>query len=96
MRQIKKGVFRKTVINLYDSIKELPILRYHEFTKLVLEDLHIGSDMTSVGKHFSNFHTLLAREKSAEALQEAENLHNNFYYIIERISIKSFCFLALV
>lgn len=97
MRLIEvRGLFRKNVINVYESIKELPIERHHEFQKLVLQDLGIGSDLDAVAKHFSVFHNLLVNNKSGDALMEAKNLHNAFFYILEGINIKSFCFVVMV
>ena len=97
MRTIKiKGVFRNSEVRLFDSIKELSIERYRELKNLSLQDIGIGSDIDSVAEHFSRLHTLLTNEKTTEALQEAKNLHNNFYYMIEKIDIKSFCFVAMI
>jgi len=90
------GIFRKGEIKVYESIKELPMERYHDLTKLVLQDVGIGSDMDAVGRHFSRFHTFIVNEKTAELLQEARNLHNNIFYAIEKVNIKSFCFIAMV
>jgi len=96
MREIRTGLLKTTKIKLYESIKELPIERNHELMKLVLQDLGIGSTIDDAVKHFSVFHNLLANNKIEEARQEAKNLHNNIFYIMEGINIKSFCFLAMV
>lgn len=94
MRTIKIGLFKKAKI--YDSIKELTIERDHEFRKLLLQDLGVGSDMGAITKHFGALHAYLSNGKIPESLQEAKNLHNTFYYIIQGINIKSYCFAALV
>jgi hypothetical protein len=83
-------------IELFDSIKELTIERHHEFQKLALLDIGVGSDIAGIGAHFSNFHQLLINKKTDEALLEARNLHNNFFYILQGINIKSFCFHTFV
>lgn len=95
--RIKSGSFGKnTEIEIYESIKEMPISRHHEFQKLILQDVGLGSDIGSVGKHFSQFHTYLTGGKVNDALQEAKNLHNNIFYMIQKINIKSFCFACLI
>ncbi len=83
-------------VELFDSIKELTIDRHHEFQKLALLDIGVGSDINSVGSHFSNFHQLLINKKSDQALLEARNLHNNFFYMLQKINVKSFCFHAFI
>ena len=99
MRQViiknKLGYKSKTV-ELYDGIKELPAWRYHELNKLFLQDAQIGSDMTTVSRHYLNLQQYILKDKKEEALKELQNLHNNLYYTIEGISIKSFCFMAMV
>ncbi len=83
-------------IKLLDSIKELTSERTHDFNKLVLQDVEIGSDMDAVAGHFSKLGNMLANKKSDEAIQEAKNLHNNIFYMIEKINLKSLCFSVFV
>lgn len=93
---IKNPFSRRHVVKLYDEIKEMPIRRAHEFNKLLLQDAGIGSDMESVGRHFSMFHSLIKTDKKAELMQEATNLHNNLFFIIQGLNIRSYCFASLV
>lgn len=93
---IVRGLFRNHTVRLMDSIKELPINRYNDLQKMILQDLGIGTDLNSIAQHFSLLHTYLSNQKVAEAMQEAQNLHNNFYYIIQGLNIKSYCFACLV
>ncbi len=85
-----------TRVTLYDSVKELPAWRYHELNKLFMQDAQIGSDMKSVARHFSDLQRLIKMNKQHEALVELQNLHNNMFYAIEGINLKSFCFMAMV
>lgn len=97
MKTVKtKGLIKSHSIKLYESIKELPISRFHEFQKLMLQDMGVGSDMDSIANHFSTLHHLLINNKSSEALQEAKNLHNNLFMMVQGIGIKSFCFASLI
>ncbi len=93
MRSVKLA--GKEVV-FFESIKEMSIVRHHEFQKLLLQDIGIGSDMDSVAAHFSNLHTLLGGGKHSEAMQEATNMHNNLFCMIDGINIKSMCFASLV
>jgi len=96
MRTIKTGLLKQGEVVLFDSIKELNIERHHELQKLIIRDAGIGSDMDAVAGHFSTFHSLLVNQKHNEALKEAQNLHNNIFYMIEKINIKSFSFMCMV
>jgi len=96
MRTIKAGFISKTEIKVYDSIKELGIVRYQEFQKLLLQDIGIGSDINAIAKHFNSLYSFITHDKKEEAIQEAQNLHNNFYMMISKINIKSHCFACLV
>ena len=87
---------RGTEVKVYDSIRELPILRHHEYQKLAAQDVSIGSDMNAVNAHFSTLHKYLQLNQKDNAMQEAMNLHNNIYYMIEKISVKSLCLVPLI
>lgn len=86
----------KIQVVLYDSINELPAWRYHELNKLFMQDAQIGSDMTSVARHYAAIQKFIKMDKKQEALIELQNLHNNLYYTIQGINLKSFCFMAMV
>lgn len=90
------GLFKRSQAKFFDSVKELNIERHHEFQKLVLQDVGIGSNMDSVARHFSSIHYLLGNDSKDEAVQETKNLHNNIFYMIDKIDIKSFCLVAFV
>lgn len=93
---VKTGFLKRHKFMLYDSVKELPMYRNHEMNKLFLQDAGIGSDMSSVNAHFTTIHQLLKADRLPEAMQEAINLHNNIFYIIEGINIKSYCFMSMI
>lgn len=96
MIEIKLGRLVKTKIELYTSIKELPIHRHQEFNKLACIDVGVGSTMKDFNNHFSTLHAYLKNNKVSEALTETMNIHNNFFYMIEKISVWSYCFCAYI
>jgi len=85
-----------TQLELYSSIKEMPIDRYQEFNKLACIDMGIGSTLEDFNKHFTSLHAYLANNKIGEAIQETKNIHNNFFYMVEKIGIWSYCFCAFI
>lgn len=93
MREIicKNGSF---LIN--ETTKELPINRYKDFQKYLVQESGIGSDINGIDNHFKNLDLFLQSNKIQEALVERYNLHINFYLIFERMDIKSLAFASLV
>jgi len=96
MRVIKTGLLNQNKIRVFDSTKELNITRDHELQRLALQDVGIGSDMDAVGRHFSELYKLLRSDRKEDAIQETINLNNNIYCMIEKINIKSLCFVTMI
>ena len=86
----------KVKVQLYSSIKEWPQKRKHELGKLAMMDMNIGDSMDSVAEHFKNFHTQVHLKQFTEAAQEGINLHNNFFYMLNSVSIDSYSFTTYV
>ena len=87
MREIKatRGVFQ-----IQESIQEIGIGRYNEFTKYLVQEAGIGSDMPSIERHYRLLDTFLAAGKIDEARQERNNLHFNLILAINKINITHF------
>jgi hypothetical protein len=94
--RIRSKVFGYKQVKVYETIKELPIRRYNELQKMFLMDAQIGTDMEAVASHFQTLHTLLSAGETEKAAQEAKNLHNNFFYILQGVTFKSHMFAAMV
>lgn len=99
MKEVKiKNILGRTTctIMLYESIKELPILRYQEFEKMLLQDVGIGSSMEDVGTRFSNMYRFIHDGDLTNTHKEAKNFHNTFYLILSSFNTSFHSFLALV
>lgn len=83
-------------IKIRETIKELPIDRFTDFQKYLVQDSGIGSDMLSVEKHFGMWDRLASAGKIDEAMRERHNLHMNIYLAINRINIQHISFVCLV
>lgn len=92
---VKKGVRRSRVM-AYDSIRELPAINELEISKLFILDAKIGSDMPSVNAHHAKFNDLVKGGKMDDAAMEAAYLSTTYYFIMEGISLKSFCFVPFI
>lgn len=38
-------------VELYDSIDDLPIMRFHKYNKMLLVDAGVGSDLSDFDRH---------------------------------------------
>ena len=81
------GKFGKTQIYLYSDIKEMPIKRYHELGKLILNEINIGDSIEDLPRHFSSLYQYVGNNNQEESLQEIKNLHNNLFNAIQGIDI---------
>ena len=48
MRLLQLG---KHKVELYDSIEDLPMMRFHKYNKMLLVDAGIGSDLNDFDRH---------------------------------------------
>jgi hypothetical protein len=86
----------KGSLQILESIKELPIDRYSEFQKYLLQDAGIGSDIEAVYKHFEKIDIFLASDKIQDAINERTNQHFNFFFMLNKINITHLSFAVLV
>lgn len=96
MKTVKIG---RHEFKFYSSIKEMPVERYNTLQLLLMQDTGIGSSMKDVDSHFRQLDIYLGAGKIQEAITERQNLHMNFYAMIEKFNVKSkalTCFLHSV
>ena len=93
MKDFEIGALR---MKLYSSCKEMPIKRHQEFLKLSLQASGIGDNMVSIGAHFTHLAQFIQADEKEKAMQELINIHNNFYYLLNGISIKSVAFISYI
>lgn len=93
MREVKTD---KGTILVNESIKELPISRYTDFNKYIIQDTGIGSDVHAIMKHFALLDSFLAAGKIDDARRERLNLHFNFVVAINKINITHISFAVLI
>lgn len=86
----------KHTVELYDSIDELPIVRFHKYQKLLLVDSGIGSDISAFDQRIERARRYLSEGKTDLASRELENLRQTVYFIQSGISPKHRAFAVLV
>lgn len=92
MRTEKIG---KYIVEIYDSIDDLPIKRFHKFNKYLLVDAGVGSDINDVNMHIARIVRYMDKDKDV-AKRELENLRQSIYFITEGINVKHLSFIPLI
>lgn len=88
--------YNGNIIVLYDSIADLPIVRYRDFNKFLLMDAGIGSDMEDVMKHTSTMEKYAVSKQFEKLVKEFTNFRQNLIFLINGVSPKNSCFACLV
>lgn len=86
----------KHTVEYFDTIEELPIVRFHKYQKLLLIDAGIGSDIAAFDQRIERVRRFLAAAKPDNAQQELENLRQCVYMIQNGISPQHRAFAVLV
>lgn len=86
----------KRAVVLYDSIDELPILRFHAYNKALLIDAGVGSDLNDWDTHIEKTIRFIRGNKPELAEKELDNMRQNVYFIQTDMSPRYLAFCALV
>ena len=86
----------KHTVEFYDTIEELPIVRFHKYQKLLLVDAGIGSDIAAFDQRIERTRRFLMAGKAEQAQQELENMRQCVFLIQSGVNPKHRAFAALV
>lgn len=93
MKTVKVG---KRSVEIYDSIDELPIKRYHRFNKYMLVDSGIGSDLNDINDHISKILRYIDKSDKKNAKTQLENMRQSLYLISQETNIRHLSFMVLI
>lgn len=93
MVTVKTG---KHIVEMYDAIEELPIVRFHKYQKLLLVEAGIGSDLVALDQRIEKVRRYLMDNKPDKAEKELENLRQSVWMIQNSINPKHRAFAVLV
>lgn len=93
MKVVRLG---KHLVQLYTSIDELPMERFHRYNKMLLIDAGIGSDIKAFDAHIEKVVRYLQNGDRANAQKELENMRQNVYVIQTEQSPANLSFAVLV
>lgn len=83
-------------VRLYDSIDELPIVRFHKYNRFLLVDAGIGSDISDYDAHVERAIAYVRKGDTDNFAKEFENLRQNLFLIMSECSPKYLSFACLV
>ena len=93
MKRTKLG---KHTVVIYDSIDELPMVRFHKYSKMLLVDAGVGSDINDFDAHLERATRYLKKGDTDNGIKELENLRQCVYLILQEQSVKDLSFACLV
>ena len=94
--RMKKQKIGRHVIELYDSIEEVPVNRFFTYNRMLLIDSGIGVDMGSVDEHLGMIMRFIEAGNKEKAMQEVLNMRTNIYFVTENLNPKHMSYAALV
>ena len=83
-------------VRIYDSIDELPIVRFHQYNRMLLVDAGIGSDITDFDGHVERVVRYIRKGDNESAAKELDNLRQNVFMIMSGQSVHDLSFACLV
>ena len=93
---MKSLLIYKKIVQVYDSIDEMPIVNFQKYNKYLLIDSGIGSDADDIDTHIAKIAKFIKANNSKKALQELQNMRQNMYMVNSEISPKYLAFAALI
>lgn len=93
---MKSLLINKKIVQVYDSIDEMPIINFQKYNKYLLIDSGIGSDADDIDAHIVKIAKYIKSNNNRKALQELQNMRQNIYMVNSEISPKYLAFVALI
>ena len=93
---MKETTIGKHKVVMYDSIEDLPMVRYHRFNKFMLIDAGVGADLTDLDPKIHKVMAFLQAGDQKSAISELMNFRQSIYLLQNEITPKYLAFAALV
>ena len=93
---MKKARLGKHTVEFYDSIDEMPIVRYYKYQKYLLVDSGVGSDLSDFDTHIEKVMRYATSKDIDSTIKEMNNMRQNVYMIQQELSPKYLAFSSLV
>ena len=78
---MKKMTLGMHKVVMYDSIEELPIVRFQKYNKMLLLDAGLGSDVSALDGHLARVSEYIKANDLANAAAEIDNLRQTLFNV---------------
>lgn len=91
-------IFRKglNTIEMYDSVHNMPILRFRRWNKYAMQTSEIGSEFSDFSNRLNKITQFIQKDMKAEALNEIENTRMTVWNAIQEFSPKTRAFAIFI
>lgn len=83
-------------VELYDSIDEMPMVRYHRYNQLMIIGSGEGTNLADIKSKIKAIRRLIDSKRDADAKVELANLEMQFAMVAANIDVRSRAFACLV
>ena len=83
-------------VQVYDSIDDLPMVRFHRYNKMLLVDAGVGAEMSDFDAHIERAVRYFRKGDNDNGAKELDNLRQCVYLIITEQGIRDLSFACLV
>ena len=83
-------------VRLYDSIDDLPIVRFHKYNRMLLVDAGIGAEIGDLDNHLERVVRYIRKGDNENATKELENMRQSVYMVMAEQNTKHLSFACLV
>jgi len=84
------------LIEMYDSIEDMPITRYNSFNRYSIIDSGLGNTFGDVDQKITETIGLVNSDAKEKAIQSLMNMRNTYYFLFENIDPKSSSFICMI
>lgn len=93
---MKEVVLNGKRVRLYDSIEDLPIVRFHHYNRYLIVDSGVGSDINDFDAHLERVVRYIRKGDNENAAKEMENMRQNIYMVLTGQNVRHLSFACLV
>lgn len=81
---------------MYNSIEELPAIRFQKYNEFLLTDSGIGSDINAIVRQNTLIIEFIKKGSTEKAIQQLQNMNQTFHFIISNMSPEMASFVVLI
>lgn len=84
------------ILELYDSIEDMPITRYNAFNRYSMIDSGLGNSFADIDQKITETIGLISTGYTDKALQTLLNMRTSYYFLFENIDPKTNSFICMI